>query len=144
MYNILALPRSRTYWLSRFLSTDTCEFLHEGMGDITLNVIGNASTIPLRETDPEKTLIIERDFGEVIQSLKKLFPMPKGVEYNLELYQDELDSIEGYRIQFNEINENLDWIWEYIHGYEMDEIRAEIMMQENLQNHRLINQWRVH
>lgn len=143
MFNIVAMPRSRTYWLSRFLSTDTQEFLHEGIGNTDLEVIGNSTTMPFNiNTLPDRTIIIERDFGEVIDSLARLFPMPPGIEEELACYQQIMDGIQAYRIHFNEINDNLDWIWELVHGTDVDWNRAEVLIQTNLQNDYLINQYK--
>ena len=145
MFHILALPRSRTYWLSKFLTSGNNLFLHESAWDNkevedfngAPNIIGNASTSPvetLSMVDKDKCLIIERPLSEVLESLSVLYP---GISFDLTGQQEALDSIDAYRVPFEEINNRLDDIWDFIHDDPMPE-KKRGLVDKNLQNHKMI------
>ena len=78
---VLALPRSRTYWLSKFLSTESCEVEHDGsmnyrsIEEMIDNMPdGNCDTaLALHwEKLQGKVVVIDRDLEECIMSCKKL------------------------------------------------------------------------
>ncbi len=122
---ILGLPRSRTYWFSRYLSRGEYLCTHEAAWNNKnyakflkySTAIGDSTTMyPIIRgllTD-EKKVFIHRNLGEVIDSMNSIgLPMEGKVE--LFEYSDQLmKEADGLHIPFNEVNENLDVISDFI------------------------------
>ena len=79
---MLALPRSRTYWLSKFLTTDTCKCEHDGCCnyssiDEMLEKMpdGNCDTalaLVFDKLKDSKVVIIYRNYHECLDALKEI------------------------------------------------------------------------
>ena len=116
MFFVLALPRSRTFWLSRFL-----DCLHEGSYHypnyhefLKSDNAGDSTTCYLQVKDfirGEKKVIIHRPVDDVEQSLIKLFGK---ADYGfLKDAEKGLREETGLHIQFEDIGSRLDEIWSY-------------------------------
>ena len=78
---VLALPRSRTYWLSKFLSTDTCVVEHDGCcnyPDVKTMLRdmpdGNCDTglALLWEKLEGRIVVVLRSYADCVESLKRI------------------------------------------------------------------------
>lgn len=125
---IIGLPRSRTAWLSVFMSQSGIRFYHEaingchsideyndkikGFGDCTTGFdLLHINTI----TAESKIVIIEKNDVELAKCVKWC---DKEYSYNsqsmIEGLSIKLSSFSGLRIKQSEINERLQDIWEYL------------------------------
>lgn len=137
---VFGLPRSRTAWISVFL-TDDQVCLHEGViypdyEELLLNpnIDGDSTTCyPMvkKYLTDEKVLIIERDIKECLKSSQKFCNADTG---RLEVLKDELDKAPGLRINYNDIDNRLEEIWGYCKGTYFNPLRAETMKRLNIQN----------
>ena len=147
MFYILGLPRSRTAWLSSFLSDKDGLCIHEGSyhypdySDIleSNKIVGDSTTaLPLikRYINPEdQVIVIERKMKDVSKSLISLFGRPFREE--IELLKSELDTIENaIRIPYEEINLSLEEIWS-VKGTPFNSDRAESFMNKHIENNLL-------
>jgi len=141
---ILGLPRSRTAWLANFLTYDGFFCHHEALdGCLTeyeyvekVRGSGDASTatmlVDLEAYFPHAPkLIIERDVERSIEYGIEVF----GIDMSEYLYQlkERLDSVKGLRIHFDDIDEHLGVIWEYLTGTPCDMDRANMLKNMNVQ-----------
>lgn len=78
---ILGLPRSRTYWLSKFLDTPTCKVEHDGscnyssvddMHENMMDGICDTALVLHWRKLIGKVVVIDRDYSEVVESLKEI------------------------------------------------------------------------
>lgn len=142
---ILGLPRSRTAWLANFMTSDGIHCSHEGLnGCRTLEEYrdkfkpnsGDSST-GLAYFNFEslfkdfKIVIIESDLETSIEFTKKYFEI--NVTDEMTSLKKRLESIDGLHIQFDEINDNLKTIWEYITDKPFNSERAEMLKDFNVQ-----------
>jgi len=138
-FYIIGLPRSRTYWLSQFLGC-----LHEGIyyypkysDFLKSDHSGDSTTVlPLirNQIRNEKKVIIHRDVKDVDKSLIKLFGITKDFS-SWRLHEED-----GLHIEFNEINDRLEEIWDYCKSSPFPVMRAEIMKNQTLNNDNLIEE----
>jgi hypothetical protein len=130
---ITGLPRSRTAWLSAFMSSGDVfchhELIKENQDVVSYanamakgyRVVGNADCGGMVFPDilalHDAIVIIERDPEEVIESLNKVFPekTKETPEIVYEL-QKRLDMVNGLRIPYNEVNSSIKKIWEHCTG----------------------------
>ncbi|MHC4648675.1 MAG: hypothetical protein ACYTBJ_24730 [Planctomycetota bacterium] len=143
-YFILGLPRSRTAWLANFLTYDGHYCHHEaingcasiqeykdkieGCGDSTTNLL----MIDFERHFPEsKIVVIHRDIKASIDFARTVFKAD--MTEMLERASDKLNSIKGLHIAFDEINDRLRDIWEYLIGDSFDEKRAQMLIGLNVQ-----------
>lgn len=138
MFFVLGMPRSRTYWLSQFLGCtheglwyypNYKEFLDTGQSDSTTCYPWIKDYIK-----DYKKVVIHRDEEDVKKSLKGLF----GIDFDCSSY--DLDNIEGLHIQYDDINNRLEQIWDYCRDDEFPTKRAEIMKDQVLNNEFLIRE----
>lgn len=143
-YMVCGMPRSRTAWLSVFLSDDSGLCLHEGINGCNshseyLNKFKNGitgdSTTAAKELSAAKVdcekIIILRDPKECKQQCDALFG-----EISLDYYQDQFDyltTLGGLVVDFNDINDNLRDIWEHVKDSKFNPLRAEKMKGLNVQ-----------
>lgn len=136
MVYIFGLPRSRTFWLSIFMDYD-----HE----IPAGRDGLASTsYPLIKdwVKPEdKVVIIHRDIDEVAESLAGLFGDKNWAELLWPMALD-LDRVDGLHIDYEEIDERLQEIWNYCRDDPFPEKLAEQMKPIVMNNTKLIGEVR--
>lgn len=141
---IIGLPRSRTAWLSAFMTYDGNYCFHEGFnGCKTLeeykNKIGNhgdSSTglmlLDVNKVFPERRiLIIESDPSDSIEFMEREY----GVSDKSWIYylKERLDKIEGVRIHKDDIDKNLSLIWDYLTEKPYDRLRGEMLKGLNIQ-----------
>lgn len=142
---ITGLPRSRTAWLSVFMTAQGEFCYHEGCNKTKswddylkkMENCGNSdSAIALHENI--KTLdcpivIIERDINEVYESCCKLFKDIYIME-TLEKIQENLKDIEGLRIPYYNINDRLKDIWSYCTDKPYNEEISKQLIKMNIQS----------
>ena len=132
---VLGLPRSRTYWLSRFLSTPTCvveheaamhydslDALHAGMKDGMCD-----TSLLLRWKDLKgKIVLIERPAAEVEESLNRLYPNPRRKAL-LTCAWDALQEAKRshHCIQYDDLRQEAvcQWLFEHLTEERFDRLR---------------------
>jgi len=147
---VCGLPRSRTAWFSTFLTykdkfcyhegIDGCETIEDykaklgtdkGDSDTCLMLLDMNTLFP----DAPK-VIIERDVQECIESASKMLSVYINPEY-FYFGRDRLDKIDGLRISYDDINDRLEEIWNYlIPDIEFDSKRAKRLCNDNVQDNR--------
>ena len=144
---IAALPRSRTAWLSQFFCAGDVFCLHDGLNRYpnkeslsramsgTHRAYGNADSglmfSQFQDWFDAPTLVIERDEGEVYESLVDLFG---SAEWALvREMSDRLKKVTGLRIPYSEINDRLEEIWSYCVGDGYDHLRGESMKRMKIE-----------
>jgi hypothetical protein len=154
---ITGLPRSRTAWLSNFLTSGNIFCFHEASNgcyswqdlgnkiDKALehyDIVGNADSAlavspnlcEIAEHVP--TIIIERSIEDVSNSLKDLYetddPIIDSMLYEM---QKNLDAVEcGLRIHYEDIDNRLEDIWNFCtNNSPYDANRAEHLIKMNIQ-----------
>lgn len=141
---VIGLPRSRTAWLSNFLTYDGHFCHHEGLNNCLsmkeykekLGDDGDSCTglmfVDLEKEFPKaKKLIIESDVNKSIDFMYKTY----GV-YNPEychFMKERLDEMTGKRIAAEEINTHLSEIWDYLIGTPYNERRGDMLSSMNIQ-----------
>ena len=150
MFFVTGLPRSRTYWMSVYLTTPQSFCYHDAIGicptrsafytllECPKTEIGN-SDCGLFATDFQQrwpdapTVIIQREPLEVLRSLAH-----QGLELQgdlPELMARSLDGLQGLRVDFNDLNDRIQEIHEYlIPSVPFDRKRAEKLIALNLQS----------
>jgi len=113
---VLALPRSRTYWLANFLGC-----VHEGLyyypdyaDFMKSDHEGDSTTAHLLIKEfikgEEKKVIIHRDIDEVRRSLRGLFGN-SNIDF-LIAAQEELVKEDGLHVGYNQIDDRIEEIWQ--------------------------------
>lgn len=143
---IVALPRSRTYWLSVFL-----DCVHEGLyyypnyaDFLKSGNRGDSTTTHLLIKDflknEEKKVIIHRDIDEVRRSLYGLFGNIN-LDYLSEA-QEELAKEDGLHIGYNQIDDRIEEIWHYCRGDQFPATKYLRMKDEVMNNDFIIEESR--
>jgi len=147
---ITGLPRSRTAWLAAFMSSlDGVLCYHERLKDCAdieeywramsvkgYEFVGNADCgIPMvTGSSHSKVVIIERDPDEVIDSLSRLFG--DSFMFIPELVMEAkraLDKMKGMRVDYRQIDNALNDIVRYCTGMELEQSRADVFLNMNIQ-----------
>lgn len=156
MFFITGLPRSRTKWFADYFSglNDTVCW-HEAMNGchstndflwkmtrLPFTHIGNSDS-GLMYTNFQQwfmgapTVVIERDFEDVLESLEHMFGEDFCTEGDmrkvLTTQAEKLKSVQGKRIPFDEINDRIQEIHEYLVSVPFDDEYAQEMINQNLQ-----------
>jgi hypothetical protein len=145
-FYVTGLPRSRTAWLANFLTHRNAFCHHEAMNgchsvdeylglmNMDYDFVGNSDCglflSPCLIDGP--LVIIERDINEVEDSLSEIFNGIYVRQY-CEQAQEKLDQLNGLRIPFDDINDNLEEIWCHCIGDGFDGRRAEQLKNFNIQ-----------
>lgn len=126
-FAITGLPRSRTAWLSAFLTTDSAHCWHEWSAKVNgpadfLDAIVPGKVSGVSDTGiwllgdnlkhiARSVVIVHRPTADCEASLKARF----GVDFDLGLMADELAKIDGLHVSFDDLNslECVAQIWEY-------------------------------
>ncbi len=117
---ITGLPRSRTKWFSEYFTACGYPCAHEGInGCASLdeydnkmkNYDGNSDSGLAFYPFDGKTVIIDRDYDQVLRSLYPYFG-----DVNLILLKQKINELKGLRIKFEDINNRLKEIHEYCVG----------------------------
>ena len=144
-YMVISLPRSGTAWTANLLTTGDDICLHESFMTETLETLDNkkhSGLLGISETSaiffadevnkhPAKKLIIERPLDEVNNSLMGLGFYTFTSEIN-----SLLNSIEGYKISFNDLfnADSMGKAYEFLTGKEMNKDRHELLCSFGVQN----------
>lgn len=156
IYQILGWPRSRTAWLSNFLTYDKSFCVHEGMANRSTKTIrtvreyrglmkqlekkfpyaGDSNTYALLHQKyvipGARVVIIERDRNEVestVWSMGYHVNIPEIVEYP---YNEQII------IPYHEINDNLKEIWDFcVPGSPYSKLRKLLLKDMNIQVNRV-------
>jgi hypothetical protein len=142
---ILSLPRSRTAWLANFLTYDDLQCSHEGIGNYEtldeynaslLNNMGDSNTC-LAAFDFEdyfidtKIVIIDNTIDAAVAFEKKEFDVDTSAM--LKILKNRLDGISGLHINFNDINNSLEEIWNYLSDKPFNKERADMLIGFDIQ-----------
>ena len=142
---ILGLPRSRTAWLANFMTYGVSFCYHEGIdGCRTVQAYadklgsskGDATTgavlFDLDKHFPKaKKLIIEGDIDKAIEYAEDTYKLDN--RDWLCYMKSRLDKAQGMRINFNDIDSNLQDIWEYLSDEPFNADRANVLLNMNIQ-----------
>lgn len=138
-YFLTGLPRTRTAWFSEFLP----DCLHEGMSgcyshkEYISKLVGGDSScglmyFPIRRYFHDAPIvIIERDFEDVVESLKAINLFNDNVLKELIEASHLLRKMNGLRVDYNNID--LEEIWNYLIGDGFDINRANEFSMRNIQ-----------
>ena len=141
---VCGLPRSRTAWLANFLTVDRLCY-HEGLdGCHTLeeykqklgNNNGDSSTglmlIDINNIFPDSPkVVIRSDIKNAIDYAYKAYGYydPQYIEF----LHEKLINIDGLHIRFEEIDERLEEIWNYLLDSPFNKERAEILKKLHIE-----------
>ena len=141
---VIGLPRSRTAWLANFLTQDRLCF-HEGLNGchsieqyqakLGTNHGDSSTGLMLLEMNtlfPDSPkVIIEGDIEKSINFAYKTYGYydPKYFDF----LQDRMDEIKGLRVPLEEIDDNLETIWDYLIGTPFNEDRAELLKKMRIE-----------
>lgn len=141
---IIGLPRSRTAWLANFMTYDGIYCHHEGINGChsieeykaKIGNDGDSCTgmmlFDLKEHFPDrKILIIESDPKRCIDFTTDA--LGADGEKVTALLVEKLNALEGLRIGYNDINNRLRDIWEYLSDLPYDEKRGEMLKNLDIQ-----------
>lgn len=136
---VIGLPRSGTAWAANWLTTDTTHCLHDPMakyhhteldGLVSDKRLGVACTGLWMHREwlnahPAKKVILHRDRSEVARSLDNLgftdLPFPS------------LDSINGLHVDWRDLWNRPEAIWEHLIGTPFDAERHRLLKELNVQ-----------
>ncbi len=142
---ILGLPRSRTAWLANFMTTQNIFCSHEGLNGCTsLTQYRNKfkknsgdSNTGLALFDFEilfegfKRIIIDRDIDEAVKfSIDSYGCDTTSTMLNL---KQRLDNLDGLHVHFDDINDRLEEIWNYLTDQQFNESRADMLIDFDVQ-----------
>lgn len=131
-YMIAGMPRSRTAWLSVFMSAGGSPCAHDVLGR-GIEVQGGISDTcwPLAP-ELERIVCIHRDPVEVFESMSKHTEVTSEyIQYHLE-YADLMYELDGLHIEYHDINNRLQDIWE--HCTDLPYINRDYLIPMNIQN----------
>jgi hypothetical protein len=142
---VLGLPRSRTAWLANFLTYGDITCTHEGLnGCATLedykkqfrDSSGDSNTgLAFFEFEPLftdfKKIIIDSGIRKSVEFAKKTYGRDSFDQ--IVRLKKRLDSIDGLHIPFDDIDHNLELIWDYVSRYQFNEERAAQLIRLNIQ-----------
>ena len=164
MFLITGLPRSRTAWLANLLTTRETLCHHEGLIEARNKseyeamlysdtaTVGDANTILALPCYSEvlelttKVVVIHRKIEEVIRS-SEVF-LGASLEGKVQVFEEQsyrLGKIRGLHINFEDINQRIQEIWEYCTPEPFSRVRTNKLMQLNVQTmnkkYNLSNLW---
>ena len=152
MFFITGLPRSRTKWFADYFSgvheticwheaMNGCHSVNDFLWKMTrlpFKHIGNSDS-GLMYTNFQQwfmgapTVVIERDPEAVLRSLEKKYGEHEGMKDVLTDQLRRLENVQGLRIPFNEIDERIQEIHEYLVSVPFDDEYAQEMINQNRQ-----------
>lgn len=137
---VLGLPRSRTAWLSVFLSHDGNYCHHEGINGCRslseyyakVDGYGDSTTAGMLCYGLDvPTLIIERDPSYAIKYCEEVFRYSGDVP--MRDLRFRLNRVKGLRVHFDTINDRLEEIWAYLIGTPYNDERGKALSLMNIQ-----------
>jgi len=150
-FMVLGLPRSGTAWLANLLTTDDSYCRHEAFWKSTLvqlDLIDAPGKFGVSETSgysipdvlndhPARKLIVTRSLNEINKSLKSL-NLPEMTNDHF----DALNSIQGYRIDFNDlfVFNKMAKAYNFLLDKELSSCRHSMLCDMNVQNKSLIKE----
>lgn len=150
-FMVLGLPRSGTAWLANLLTTDDSYCCHEAFWKSTLvqlDLIDVPGKFGVSETSgyciPDvlndhsaRKLIVTRPLNEINKSLKSL-NLPEMTNDHV----DALNSIQGYRIDFNDlfVFNKMAKAYNFLLDKELSSCRHSMLCDMNVQNKSLIKE----
>lgn len=142
---ILGLPRSRTAWLANFLCYDGLTCTHEGLNGCNtieeyrnkfVDNMGDANTgLAMfnfqRYFSDFKIIVIDRDIDSAVKFSIENFGLD--LTLSMKAIQKKLEVIPGLHIPYDEINDKLEGIWDYLSPNQFNEKRAEMLIKLDVQ-----------
>ena len=142
---IIGLPRSRTAWLSNFLTYDDMFCYHEGLNGCSSisdyksklgSFRGDSNTglmlFNFEKHFPEaKVVIIDSEIDKASEFSKETYG--EDITETLKLMKERLDGIKGLHINVNDINDKLKEIWEYVSDKTFNKERTDMLVKLNIQ-----------
>ena len=127
-YFIIGLPRSRTAWLSVFMSQSSKNCIHDGFNGCNnleeywdkLGDGGDSSTglmmIDIIKHRPDSPVVVIEKSEKELERCIKWCEETYGLDYRDHIYElhDKIRKIEGLHINQSEINSNLERIWSHL------------------------------
>jgi hypothetical protein len=144
---VIGLPRSRTAWFAAWLSDGDSLCQHEAMSGCPsidhykskLGMGGDSSTasmmLDINDLYPDAPiLVIERDESHAIRFGIDVMNIDEASSVEIiDNLKQRLDMIDAERVHFDDIDENLEWIWTHLKGTPFDHERAELFKGLNIQ-----------
>jgi len=142
---ILGLPRSRTAWLANFMTYGQTFCYHEGINDchtiedyktkLGYNKGDSSTASMLLDLDKHfpgsKKVIIDSDINRAMEYSDKLTGNPN--EDWMMHTQARLYQFDGLTVNYDDIDYNLQTIWEYITNTDYNEDRGNMLKRMNIQ-----------
>lgn len=141
---VLALPRSRTAWLANFLTYGDLFCHHDGLEGVSsleeyrdkVTGKGDSNTglvmFNFKKHFPDaKVIIIDSSIDASVKFIKEHYSVDSHNE--MTFMKKKLDSFEGLHIAYEDINERLQDIWEYVSDEPFDKERAKMLLKLNIQ-----------
>ena len=139
-YFVIGLPRSRTAWLSVFLSQSGVYCHHEGLNGCRnikeyqkkINTNGDSSTglmmFDIKKMYPDAPIVIIEKSNEELQSCIDWCRRTYGIKSAAHIFRlsELLSRVNGLRIKQSEISERLPDIWAHLIGTKWKEEYANI------------------
>ena len=140
-FMVIGLPRSRTTWLSHWLTTSLTTCLHDPLEHFTLGQLDGqeySTRFGISDTalhlygdelnaHKAKKLIVHRPLVQINKSLGFQRYTPKD--------RKKLDAIHGLHVNYSDIDENAEAIWQHLIGPGYDAERFERLKELNIQPH---------
>jgi hypothetical protein len=136
---ITGLPRSRTYWFSKYFNgthepMNGCKTRQEFYDKVEGKVNADCGLI-ITDWDkrwPNSTVIVHRPVDDVIASLSSMITITTHLELFLRAQDKAINFIEGLHVDFSDINDRMKEICTYV-GVDFDTKHANKMIKQNLQ-----------
>jgi len=142
---IIGLPRSRTAWLSNFLTFDGEFCYHEGLNGCSSisdykaklgSFRGDSNTGLMlfnfeKHFPGAKVVVIDSEIDKASEFSKETYG--EDITKQLKLMKERLDGIKGLHINVNDINDKLKEIWEYVSDKAFNKERADMLVKLNIQ-----------
>lgn len=142
---VLGLPRSRTAWLSNFLTYGDITCTHEGLNGCRTLIeykrqfkdnSGDSNTgLALFEFESLfsgfKIIIIDSSVRKSVEFARRIYRAD--IYGQMAKLEERLDSLDGLHIHFHDIDDRLEEIWDYVSRDQFNESRAAQLIPLNIQ-----------
>lgn len=135
---IIGMPRSRTAWLSNFMTYDGIYCHHEGLNNCNsiqeyedkIGNDGDSSTglmlVDIKSLFPDrKLLLIDAPIERTIEFTKETYGVVN-LDY-IHYMKERLDALDGMRVKLEDISSRTKEIWEYLTDKEYDDKRTKLL-----------------
>jgi len=140
---ILGLPRSRTAWLSNFMTTGNIFCHHEAINGCHNMTDFLVKTEGCGDSDTGLALFKYEDYLPNIRTVIIDSSIDAAVNFGLEqghnihkamvIEKERLDNIHGLHVDINDIDANLESIWKHLTDEPFNEKRANLLTNFNVQ-----------